>query len=90
MSPYLTTAEASAWFEAALAALSAPADRDRWAWVLDAKRHVRSKPSWRKHAIAGLLDAADNNRRFRFPEAQRDARILCVCATVLRALEVKR
>lgn len=90
MTTYLTRTEASAWFEAALAVLSAPNDVDRWGWVLAAKRQIRSKPSWRKRCIADLFDAADNNRRFRFFEAQRDARILCFCATVLRALEVKR
>jgi hypothetical protein len=85
----LTPEEAVAWFEAALSALSAPHDRDRWAWVLDASRHV-FKPGRRRRAIADLSDAADHNRRFGISESKRDARILCFCAAVLRALPMPR
>lgn len=90
MTAPLTPAEASAWFEAALEVLAVDEDdRDRFAWVLDAQRYLYT-PHIRRRGIHELQEAADHNRRFNTPESRRDARILCFCATILRALEVKR
>lgn len=85
----LTPEEAVSWFDAALAALAAPQDRDRRMWILEAKQSVY-RPEERRREICDLLDAADHNRRFGIPESFRDARILCFCAAVLRALPMPR
>jgi len=36
------------------------------------------------------MTAADHNGRFGLPEAKRDARIQCLIASILRAVEVPR
>ncbi len=83
----LTLEDAQAWLDAALYALRGDGNGYRRRWVLETRNCVRAALSFRHALIRVNEDAADDNRRFGIPASHVDARVLCFCATVLRALE---
>lgn len=83
----LTIREAKLWLLAAATAcvkLDLPVQEG---WCLEALEMVQSHPTRRRRLAAFNDNAADHNRLFGTPESKRDARILCFCAAVLRAVD---
>lgn len=56
-------------------------------WTLEGLRVVGRGRSMRTAVVERFDDAADHNRRFGTRESKRDARIQCLIASILRAVE---
>lgn len=86
----LTIREAKLWLLAGTTACVKAQNSAGERWCLEALAAVHSHAPRRRRLAEANEDASEHNRLFGTPESKRDARILCFCAAVLRAVEDRR